>query len=203
MAPGRKNVRCIWALRSVARSCSLGVGDGQSATLREMARADIDPQRGAAGILQQIRQLGGALVESHSRHACRIWLWRSGRHESGSRDQEPPGPGLGELPPGQLVSRTSGCSRHPGQRLRRRPPWPRRISGQGRGGAACSSSRSAPASAADSCTTASCWAPAGQPPAKSDTCGPACTPWSPIRPSSHWPAAGASRQPPKPDWPAK
>ncbi len=30
-----------------------------------MTRADIDPQRGAAGILQQIRELGGALVRAH------------------------------------------------------------------------------------------------------------------------------------------
>ena len=43
----------------------LGVGDGRSAALRELTRADIDPERGAAGIRQQIRELGGALVRSH------------------------------------------------------------------------------------------------------------------------------------------
>ena len=56
----------------------LGVGDGQSATLREMARADIDPQRGAAGILHQIRQLGGALVRAHHVTRVGIRLWGSG-----------------------------------------------------------------------------------------------------------------------------
>jgi glucokinase len=48
----------------------LGVGDGRSAALRELTRADIDPQRGAAGILHQIRELGGALVRSH--HVTRV-----------------------------------------------------------------------------------------------------------------------------------
>ena len=44
----------------------LGVGDGESATFRAFRRADIDAQRGAAGILEQIRQLGGELVQSHA-----------------------------------------------------------------------------------------------------------------------------------------
>ena len=43
----------------------LGVGDGQSAALQELTRVDIDPQHGAAGILHQIRELGGALVRAH------------------------------------------------------------------------------------------------------------------------------------------
>ncbi len=43
----------------------LGVGDGRSADFREFRRADIDAARGAAAILQQIRELGGALLRSH------------------------------------------------------------------------------------------------------------------------------------------
>ncbi len=40
----------------------LGVGDGHSADLVELARADIVPENGAVGILQQIQQLGTALM---------------------------------------------------------------------------------------------------------------------------------------------
>ncbi len=43
----------------------LGVGDGRSAALCALERADIDPQRGSAGILEQIRQLGSDLVRTH------------------------------------------------------------------------------------------------------------------------------------------
>ncbi len=43
----------------------LGVGDGKSSELIELARADILPENGAAGILQQIKQLGAALVAAH------------------------------------------------------------------------------------------------------------------------------------------
>ena len=116
--------------------------------MRELARADIDPQRGAAGILQQIRQLGGALVRAHRVTRVGIRFWRPGRHEPGTRDQEPSGAGLGELSSRQLVPRASRRPRHPGQRLRRGHAWRRRISGQGRAAAACSSSPSAPASVA-------------------------------------------------------
>ena len=35
----------------------LGVGDGDSAELVELVRADVQPEDGAAGILQQIKQL--------------------------------------------------------------------------------------------------------------------------------------------------
>lgn len=43
----------------------LGVSDGQQAELRQLARADIEPEHGAAGILQQMRELGGPLVQSY------------------------------------------------------------------------------------------------------------------------------------------
>jgi glucokinase len=44
----------------------LGVGDGDDPVLRDLRRADIEPQHGAAGILRQIRELGGALVQTHA-----------------------------------------------------------------------------------------------------------------------------------------
>ncbi|MHB0955821.1 MAG: ROK family protein [Pirellulaceae bacterium] len=43
----------------------LGVSDGQQAELRKLARAEIEPELGAAGILQQIRELGRPLVASY------------------------------------------------------------------------------------------------------------------------------------------
>jgi glucokinase len=43
----------------------LGVSDGQQAELRKLARADIVPEHGAAGILQQIRALGVPLVQAY------------------------------------------------------------------------------------------------------------------------------------------
>ncbi len=43
----------------------LGVGDGKSAELVELARADIVPEQGAVGILDQIHQLGTALCAAH------------------------------------------------------------------------------------------------------------------------------------------
>ncbi len=43
----------------------LGVGDGKSAELVELARADIVPENGAVGILDQIHQLGTALCAAH------------------------------------------------------------------------------------------------------------------------------------------
>ncbi len=43
----------------------LGVGDAARAELVELVRADIDPDRGAGGILRQIRDLGTQLVRAH------------------------------------------------------------------------------------------------------------------------------------------
>ena len=42
----------------------LGVSDGQQAELRELVRADIEPEQGAAGILQQIAGTGRPLVQT-------------------------------------------------------------------------------------------------------------------------------------------
>ncbi len=43
----------------------LGVGDGKSSQLAELARADIQPADGAAGILRQIERIGKQLAESY------------------------------------------------------------------------------------------------------------------------------------------
>lgn len=44
----------------------LGVGDGQSGELAQLERATVDPRCGAAGILEQIRQVGGELLARHA-----------------------------------------------------------------------------------------------------------------------------------------
>ncbi|HET6884130.1 MAG TPA: ROK family protein [Pirellulales bacterium] len=44
----------------------LGVGPGDSATLVEMRRFDVDPAKGAAGIREQIASAGRPLVKKHS-----------------------------------------------------------------------------------------------------------------------------------------
>jgi glucokinase len=44
----------------------LGVGDGASPELVELVRADVVPEDGAAGILQQIMQLGSRLIGTHT-----------------------------------------------------------------------------------------------------------------------------------------
>ena len=44
----------------------LGVGSGESPELAAMVRLDIDPRRGAAGILEQIESAGTALLQKHS-----------------------------------------------------------------------------------------------------------------------------------------
>ncbi len=44
----------------------LGVGDGNSPELIELARADIQSEQGAAGILRQIEQLGRPLIAAHA-----------------------------------------------------------------------------------------------------------------------------------------
>jgi glucokinase len=43
----------------------LGVGDGKSAELAELVRHDVDSQRGAAGILEQIERTGASLIRKH------------------------------------------------------------------------------------------------------------------------------------------
>src|SRR5947199_278504 len=43
----------------------LGVGNGASAELAELVRHDVDPRRGAAGILEQIESIATALLEKH------------------------------------------------------------------------------------------------------------------------------------------
>src|SRR4051812_47744844 len=43
----------------------LGVGDGTSAELAELARHDVDPRRGAAGILEQIERSASVLLRKH------------------------------------------------------------------------------------------------------------------------------------------
>ncbi len=44
----------------------LGVGSGESPEMAAMVRLDIDPRRGAAGILEQIESAGTALLQKHS-----------------------------------------------------------------------------------------------------------------------------------------
>ena len=43
----------------------LGVGDGRSGELVELVRADVEAEKGATGILRQIKQLGSRLIASH------------------------------------------------------------------------------------------------------------------------------------------
>jgi glucokinase len=64
-AVAREDDRMLLGIEIGGTKLQLGVGDAARAELVELVRADIDPDRGAGGILRQIRDLGTELVRAH------------------------------------------------------------------------------------------------------------------------------------------